>query len=116
MDVQSLESILRLLIRGAAVIGIGFLVIRFFLLEYFTWKNNRQPVQTSGATVFWKDPVPGYLPQGRASSSVYYITFHTDSGETARLYMGYQDYFTIEEGARGILTWQGEKFWKFEQT
>ncbi len=115
MDTQTLESVLRLLVRGAAVIGIGFLLIRFCLLEYFTWKNNRQLVRTEKAIACYKDPNPGYLPQGRASSSVYYITFHTDSGEIVKLYMGYQDYFTIEEDARGVLTWQGDKFWKFEQ-
>ncbi len=113
METQDLESILRLLIRAGAVIGLGGLLIRFLLLEYTSWKNDRQLVQTGGAVVAYKDPDPSHLPQGRASSSVYFITFHTDSGEIVKLYMGYQDYFLIEEGSRGTLTWQGQKFWKF---
>lgn len=115
MDMKKLESILIIALYAAAAIGIGTLVIRFLWLEWMQRKNSKANVEVCGAVAYYKDPEAGYLPQGRASSSVYHITFHTDAGDVVTLYMGYEDYFTIEEGTHGQLTWQGTKFWKFVQ-
>lgn len=114
MDTDTLTSVLRILIPILGVIGIGGMLVRWIQLERFSRKNSQAAVETDMAVAYFKDPEVGHLPQGRASSSVHYITFHTDGGDIITLYMGPRDYYAIEEGARGKLTWQGARFWGFE--
>ncbi len=115
MEMEELESILKILVYILGAIGITGLVVRWIWLERFISRNSKANVQTCGAVAYYKDPETGYLPQGQASSSVHYITFHTDDGDIVNLYMGPRDFYAIEEGSRGILTWQGQRFWKFQQ-
>ena len=97
----------------ALIPAIGFGIIRFIVLEYRTHKNSNAPVFTDHATVLIKHPETDAPYLGRGYSYVYYITFHTDFGETVKLYMNRDDFYTLSEGDTGMLTWQGEKFWKF---
>ena len=52
---------------------------------------------------------------GRHSTWIYYVTFHTDSGLILDLYLSGESYFSLQEGDVGILTWQHNRFWKFEK-
>lgn len=100
-----------------AVIGLslGLMLVNWIRLELSGHRNRTANVQVSRAVAYYKHPEVDYLPQGNASSGVYHITFHTDGGDIVKLYMNPGDYYSIEEGAWGELTWQGEKFWKFRQ-
>lgn len=116
MDMNQLERVLKIAFFAAGSIGVGTMLIRFLRLEWMLYRNGKANVETCGAVAYYKDPEVGYLPQGQAGSNIYHITFHTDTGDIVTLSMGYQDYYTIEEGSYGQLTWQGTRFWKFIQT
>lgn len=90
-----------------------FSVIRFGVMEYRGCKNRNAPVFTERATVHYKHPEMDAPYLGRGYSYVYYITFHTDFGQALKLYMTRDDFYILHEGDVGLLTWQGEKFWKF---
>ncbi len=106
-------DILRYVLYAVASFAVLAVIVQWIRLELFIRRNNRAEIKTSLAVAQSKDPNPGYAPQGRSSSSVYYITFLTEEGEQVRLYMQYQDFYVIAQGSRGTLTWQGEKFLKF---
>ncbi len=105
--------IFKMLLLAAGAIGVILCLLRWIRLEQKLRRNGRAEVETCGAVVFAKDGVPGYLPQGRASSSVYSVTFHTDTGRALTLDLSYDDFYIIREGTHGVLTWQGQRFWKF---
>lgn len=90
-------------------------VIYFVLVEYRSHKRNNAPVETARAAAYCKHPDMEPVLTGRSSTYVYYITFHTNSGDILKLYMTPQDYYSISEGSWGILTWQHNKFWKFQK-
>lgn len=97
------------------VIAVGIGIFRFILMECRLYKRDRCPVETAPAVAWFKHPDMEPVLTGRASTYVCYITFHTDAGESLKLYMTRVDFYSIEENSRGLLTWQGTRFWKFEQ-
>lgn len=97
------------------VIAAASFVIYFALVEYRSYKRNKAPVETARAVAYYKHPDMEPALAGRHSSYVCYITFHTETGDILKLYMNPQDYYSISEGSWGILTWQHNKFWKFEK-
>ncbi|MBQ3193114.1 MAG: DUF2500 family protein [Oscillospiraceae bacterium] len=99
---------LLLLICGVVIV-LAFLEIR----EKIRGKNR--PVQTARAMVYCKHPDPVYVPGAQsirraASGYVYYVTFHTDTGEIVKLYLNYDRFFLLEENSYGMLKWEGERF------
>lgn len=104
-------------VKIAAVMIIGFSavcgVIRFIILAYRGHKTRNAPVFTDRATVYFMHPEKDAPYLGRGYSYVYYITFHTDSGLAQKLYMTKDEFYIIQEGDTGMLTWQGNKLWKF---
>ncbi len=106
-------EILKLPVLATGAVGILLCLVRWIRLEQKLRRNGRAEVETCGAVVFAKDGDSGYLPQGRASSSVYSVTFHTDTGRALTLDLSYDDFYIIREGTHGVLTWQGQRFWKF---
>lgn len=107
------------LIHAAEIVLIAIAVIlgisRLLLTAYRLHKRDRCPIETAQAVAYFKHPDTKPVLLGRASTYVYYITFHTDIGESLKLYMDRDDFYSVTEGSRGLLTWQGEKFWKFQQ-
>ncbi len=89
------------------------MLVQFILHEIRSHKNSQAPIRTERATVHCKHDQQDILPQGTSSGYVFYITFHTDFGEIVKCYMDYNHFYTIEDGATGQLTWQGERFLKF---
>ena len=104
-------------IGEAVIIGLIILVgvLRFSIMEYRLYKRDQCEVETAPATAFYKHPDMEPVLAGRSSTYVYHITFHTDSGDILKLYMNPTEYHSIQEGDKGKLTWQGPRFWKFEQ-
>ena len=94
--------------------SIILLAIRFIYNEVRLHRNNRSPVYTERATVHYKHPEKEMVYAGRGNHELFFITFHTDQGQQLKLYMTYEHFYILEEGDTGMLTWQGEKFWKFE--
>lgn len=83
-----------------------------------TRRKNETPVETSRALVYFKHPESEAMTVrtsvGLWNEHIHYITFHTDSGDILKLYLHEKDFLAIPEGTWGTLTWQGDKFWKFE--
>lgn len=105
------------IIRTAIYVVIGLFVlyeiIRMVITIYRNDRKNKAPVYTEHAVVFHKHKKNDIVFAGIHSSYVFYITFHTDFGQILKLYMTRDDFYVIEEGAAGQLTWQGDKLWKF---
>lgn len=115
MDAQKLERILQILLYVSLGFCAAYWLLHFIVLEYKNWKNGQAPVNTCGAIAYIKHSETALVNQGRTSGDVHFITFHTDSGEIVKLYMNARQFYSIPEGSRGMLTWQGERFWKFEK-
>ena len=109
------SEILNYLKIGMIALGVIGFVIYFVQVNYRSNRRNNAPVETALALAYYKHPEMEPVLTGRASTYVYYITFHTESGDILKLYMNSQDYFAISEGSWGILTWQHNKFWKFQK-
>ena len=111
---MNIESIVKTaLIVSGCLFGL-YMLVSFIILEYRNYQNSNAPVFTEPAVAYFKHPETQLVNQGRTSGDVHFITFHTDNGEICKLYMTAQNFYSIPEGSRGILTWQGERFWKFE--
>ena len=115
MTTEQILELLPKLLMFTLIPAIIFGVVRFAVLEYRLHKNSIAPVHTERATVYFKHPETDAPYLGRGYSYVHYVTFHTDRGEAVKLYMNRYDFYPLQEGSTGALTWQGEKFWKFEQ-
>ena len=115
MDANKLGSIIQIMLYASLAICILYWIAHTVVIEYRGRKNRNAPVNTSPATAYYKHPETALVNQGRTSGDVHFITFHTDSGEAVKLYMTSRDFYSIPEGSRGMLTWQGERFWKFEK-
>ena len=105
---DQLELVLIILAAG------GFFVY-FIVVNYRSSKRNNAPVETCRAFVYYKNPKMHPVLLGRHSSYVYYVTFHTESGDVLELYLNPTDYHSISESSWGTLTWQADRFWKFEK-
>lgn len=105
------------IIRKVLLVVLAFAVliniVRFALLEYRRHKNRNAPVFTDHATVWYKHSEVDAPYLGRGYSYVHFITFHTQLGEAVKLYLNPDDFYILNEGDTGELTWQGEKFWRF---
>lgn len=115
MTTEQIASIVKIGLYAAGAFAIISMLIRFIVMEYRLHRRDRAPIETAPATVFHKHPDMEPVLAGRGSTYVYYITFHTDSGIILKLYMPSDQYHILEEGDHGILTWQRERFWKFEK-
>lgn len=109
------STVLDYLETGLVILAVAAFVVYFILVNYRSNKRNNAPVETTRATAYLKHPDMEPVLNGRHSTYIYYITFHTDCGDILKLYMNPTDYFSISEGSCGMLTWQGDRFWKFEK-
>lgn len=107
-------DLLKYIIYVLFFLVIGINVIYFIYLNYRSWKRNNAPVETCRAVAYYKDPEMKASIDGRNHTYIFHITFHTESGDVLKLYMGRDQYYNIPEGAAGELTWQENKFWNFK--
>lgn len=115
MTADQLANVIQAALSVAAGFAAVSMAARFLLTGYRLRKRDQCQVETAPAVAWYKHPDMEPVLAGRASTYVYYITFHTDSGDILKLYLNPTEFYSIEEGSRGILTWQGTRFWKFEQ-
>lgn len=115
MDVEKIKKIVELSLYAALGFFLLYKLAHLAVVEYKLRQNNNAPVSTCGAVAYFKHPEQALVNAGRTSGDVHFITFHTDSGEIVKLPLNPQQFYAIPEGSRGILTWQGERFWKFEK-
>ncbi len=113
MDIVKIKEVLTVICILLFSLSLACLLVRFIRLEIRNARNSKAPVCTERATVYCKHAEQDYLPQGRSSGAVFYITFHTDLGQIVKCHMDYEHFYQIEEDATGQLTWQGERFWRF---
>lgn len=95
------------------IVSIILLIIHFIRNEIRLHRNSQAPEFTERAVVHYKHEEKEMVYAGRGNNELFYVTFHTEGGLQLKLYMTYEYFYTLEEGQTGILTWQGEKFWKF---
>lgn len=83
-------------------------------------KNNHSPRLTVPVTVVAKRTnVSRHSRAGEhhhtSTSTSYYVTFQVESGDRMELHMSGSEFGLIVEGDRGLLTFQGTRFLKFER-
>jgi len=114
-----MEQILEHLVYVFIGLGVISFLTYFIIVEVRSHKRNNAPVETARALAYYKHPefVTSTVRTnvGMRNDTIHYITFHTESGDILKLYMHAKDFYAIDEGCWGTLTWQADKFWKFEK-
>lgn len=115
MDAGKLHSIAIVCVIAALAFAVLYHICYFIAVNYRGYKNRKAPVFTGRATVHHKHPETEYISGNKVwgNENVHFVTFHTDLGEILKLYMGADNYYRIQDGDTGKLTWQGERFWEF---
>lgn len=113
MNADELLVLFPTVLKYLLIISVGLLILYFIRNEIRLHRNSQSPVFTERATVYYKHEEKEMVYAARGNNELFYVTFHTDGGQQLKLYMTYENFYILEEGDTGILTWQGEKFWKF---
>lgn len=108
-----MEKVIEIILFAGLGFFVLFEIIRMAVTLHRNNKKNKAPVYTERAVAYHKHEKTDIVFAGIHSTYVYYITFHTDFGEILKLYMTRDDFFIINEGDVGQLTWQGDKLWRF---
>ena len=69
------------------------------------FKNNRAPVHSMGASVLTKE----------INENKYYVCFGLEDGQMKRFSIDYYAYISLNEGEKGILTYQGTRFIRYDR-
>ena len=69
------------------------------------FKNNRAPVHSMGASVLTKE----------INENKYYVCFGLEDGQMKRFSIDYFAYISLKEGEKGILTYQGTRFIRYDR-
>lgn len=69
------------------------------------FKNNRAPVHSMGASVLTKE----------INENKYYVCFGLEDGKLKRLLVDSYVYLSLVEGEKGILTYQGTRFIRYDR-
>ena len=69
------------------------------------FKNNRAPVHSMGASVLTKE----------INENKYYVCFGLEDGQMKRFSIDYFAYIALKEGEKGILTYQGTRFIRYDR-
>lgn len=69
------------------------------------FKNNRALVHIIGASILTKE----------VNENKYYVCFGLEDGRIKRLLVDYYVYLSLTEGEKGILTYQGTRFIRYER-
>jgi len=102
--------------------GLFFIVFVGALLKGIgQWnKNNHSPKLTVPVTVVAKRTNVSRHHHGTehhhtSTSTTYYVTFEVESGDRMELHLTGSEFGLIVEGDKGLLTFQGTRFLKFER-
>lgn len=69
------------------------------------FKNNRAPVHSMCASVLTKE----------INENKYYVCFGLEDGQMKRFSIDYFAYISLKEGEKGILTYQGTRFIRYDR-
>ena len=69
------------------------------------FKNNRAPVHSMGASVLTKE----------INENKCYVCFGLEDGQMKRFSIDYFAYISLKEGEKGILTYQGTRFIRYDR-
>lgn len=69
------------------------------------FKNNRAPVHSMCASVLTKE----------INENKYYVCFGLEDGQMKRFSIDYYAYISLKEGEKGILTYQGTRFIRYDR-
>lgn len=101
------------------VLAVTAFAVYFILDARRTHIKNETPVENTRALVYFKHPESETMTVrtnvGLRNESTHHITFQTESGDILKLYLPEKDFLAIQEGTWGMLTWQGNKFWRFDK-
>ena len=116
------EQILKIAVKVLSVAA-GAAMLYYVWIYYIqtmirTWKEERQPTLTTGATVAGRTANAENVLYSsffnRDGGDVFYLIFHTEEGLELVLRVPRDKYFNTEDGARGELEYQGSRCWRFE--
>ena len=118
MAEQILQITVKVLSVAASAAMLYYVWIYYIQTMIRTWKEERQPTLTTGATVAGRTANAENVLYSsffnRDGGDVFYLIFHTDEGEKLTLRVPRDDYFTIGDGVHGELVYQGGQCWRFE--
>lgn len=86
-----------------AIVGIICIVDANTIICWF--KNNRAPVHIIGASILTKE----------LNENKYYVCFGLEDGGIKRFLVDSYVYLSLIEGEKGILTYQGTRFIRYER-
>ena len=69
------------------------------------FKNNRALVHIIGASILTKE----------VNENKYYVCFGLEDGQMKRFPVDYYAYISLKEGEEGILTYQGNRFIRYDR-
>ena len=108
------NAVMNQLELAMVILGVAGFAAYFIVVNYRSSRRNKAPVETARAMVHYKNPDMEPVLLGRHSSYIYHVTFHTETGESITLYLNPDKYHALTEGSWGILTWQADRFWRFD--
>lgn len=86
-----------------------FIIVMICMVDANTivcwFKNNRSPVFSIRANVLTKE----------MNGHKYYICFGLEDGQMKRFPIDYYAYISLKEGEKGILTYQGNRFIRYDR-
>lgn len=97
------------------LIMFGMVVFVIYTMVKENRYNNKQPIVPVEAKVIGKRTHVSGGMENHSASTTYYITFELTNAERLELRVSYNDYAYIVEGDKGILTFQGRRFKRFER-
>lgn len=91
-------------------------ILRTLLTEHHRRKTDKAPRIQTRATVLSKRANCDNIAYShlRDGGIVFYVTFRTGDGSAVELTMGRNQYGGLTESSEGTLTYQGDRFLKFE--
>ena len=102
-------------------IGVGVVLaiaVVLYCLRVRLWgeKKSKEPEKTVVATVISKTVKQGTQQTGRSNGGYSYaVNFLAEDGEQLELYAYEVEFGSLKEGMRGLLTYQGRYFVRFEE-
>ena len=100
------------------ICGVICLILLLHYLRVRLWgeKKTKEPVKTVIATVISKEVKRGTQRTGRSNGGYSYaVSFLAEDGKQLELYAYEIEFGGLKEGVKGLLTYQGRYFVRFEE-
>lgn len=98
----------------AGILGV-WLLVSYLKMRVFREKKSKAPVMTVPATFLSKEVKPGTYRAGRSVMGFsFLVNFATEDGVKLELFAYEEEFGALEEGTRGLLTYQDRYFLAFK--